>query len=238
MKIIEYRGALDIDVQFNDDFNTIVTNKQYNDFKKGSIKNPNYKSVCGVGYLGQGTHGAKTDEDAYRTWKHMIERCYDSKLHEKYSSYKDCYVCEEWHCFQNFAEWYNQNYYEIINQRMALDKDILYKNNKIYSESTCIFVPQSINSLFIKANSTRGNLPIGVHLCCRKNKNKYQAQCGDGSGNSVHLGFYDSIEEAFYEYKKYKEQLIKQLADIYYIDGLIPKKLYIAMYNYEVGIDD
>ena len=236
MQIIEYRGALDIDVRFNDEFNTVVTNKQYSDFKKGAIKNPNYKSVFGIGYLGQGIHGAKTDKDAYRTWKHMLERCYDSKLHEKYPNYKECEVCEEWLCFQNFAEWYNQNYYEITNQCMALDKDILHKNNKIYSESTCIFVPKSINSLFIKANVTRGSLPIGV--CFVKDRNKYSANCGDGAGHKVHLGFYDSIEEAFYEYKKYKEQLIKQLADLYYIDGLIPRKLYLAMYNYEVEIDD
>ena len=39
MEIIDYRGVNDIDIQFED--GTIVTNKDYNNFKKGLIKNPN-----------------------------------------------------------------------------------------------------------------------------------------------------------------------------------------------------
>ena len=37
-----------------------------------------------------------------------------------------------------------------------LDKDILVKGNKLYSEDTCSFVPAEINTLFCKANKTRG----------------------------------------------------------------------------------
>ena len=41
MTIIKYRKSEDIDIQFEDE--TIVKNKTYNNFKKGNIKNPNYK---------------------------------------------------------------------------------------------------------------------------------------------------------------------------------------------------
>ena len=41
MTIIEYRNNNDIDIQFED--GTVVKNKSYNNFKKGKIKNPNYK---------------------------------------------------------------------------------------------------------------------------------------------------------------------------------------------------
>lgn len=41
MTIIKYRNNQDIDVQFED--GTIVKHKQYISFKKGNIKNPNYK---------------------------------------------------------------------------------------------------------------------------------------------------------------------------------------------------
>ena len=41
MTIIAYRGIKDIDVQFED--GTVVEHKQYDAFKKGKIKNPNYK---------------------------------------------------------------------------------------------------------------------------------------------------------------------------------------------------
>ena len=36
---------------------------------------------------------------------------------------------------------------------MCLDKDILYKNNTIYSKDTCIFIPERINILFTKNNA-------------------------------------------------------------------------------------
>ena len=46
------------------------------------------------------------------------------------------------------------------------------------------------------------------------------------------------MEEAFQYYKTFKENYIKQVADDYYSQGLIPKKLYDAMYRYEVEITD
>jgi hypothetical protein len=55
---------------------------------------------------------------------------------------------------------------------MALDKDILYKGNKIYSPDTCVFVPQEINALFVKNDANRGDLPIGVFYTLTKT-NKY-----------------------------------------------------------------
>ena len=43
MTIIAYRGAQDIDVQFEDGY--VVHNKSYGNFKKGKIKNPNKPNV-------------------------------------------------------------------------------------------------------------------------------------------------------------------------------------------------
>ena len=42
MTIIDARGTHDIDVQFNDEFNTIYQHKKLTDFYRGKIKNPNY----------------------------------------------------------------------------------------------------------------------------------------------------------------------------------------------------
>ena len=42
MTIVRYGGNADIDVRFDD--GTIVEHKQYNDFKKGKIKNPYFPS--------------------------------------------------------------------------------------------------------------------------------------------------------------------------------------------------
>ena len=234
MTIVRYGGRNDIDVQFDD--GTIVEHKAYCSFKKGSIKNPMTPSVYGVGFIGKGRfkpydkNGKPTK--CYKTWQDMLRRCYDHKWHEKEPTYKGCIVCKEWWNFQVFAEWYYEHYYEFGNERMALDKDILKKGNKIYSAESCTFVPQFINSLFTKSNKIRGKYPIGVS----KHGNKFKAKLNKGNGKQIHLGHYDTPEEAFLAYKQAKEQYIKQIANEY--KGKIPYRLYEGMINYEVDIND
>ena len=57
-----------------------------------------------------------------------------------------------------------------------------------------------------------------------------------GKSKQEFLGYYETQEKAFEIYKYYKERNIKQVADYY--KGRIPDKLYDALYNYEVEIDD
>ena len=233
--IINYENANSIYVQFQDKYKAIV-HTRYDNCKKGRIKNPYHPSVYGIGCLGQGKYCSSIngkENKMYRVWIGMFNRCYNESLHKKYETYKGCTVCEQWHNFQNFGEWYEKNYYEIDGERMELDKDILKKGNKIYGPETCIFVPHRINSLFIKSDKTRGDLPIGVSYS--KSNEKYQVQCNNGR-ELQHLGFYDNIEEAFLVYKSFKEQCIRITAEEY--KNIIPKKLYQAMNNYYVEFYD
>ena len=120
---------------------------------------------------------------------------------------------------------------------MCLDKDILVKHNKIYSTETCIFVPNTINLLFVKNDNKRGKSLIGTTPF----KGKYVAQCNllnpeTGKSKKEYLGLYDTQEKAFEVYKYYKEKNIKQVADYY--KEQIPDKLYQSLYNYIVEIDD
>ena len=173
----------------------------------------------------------------YSTWHSMLQRCYDSKYHERYPTYKGCTVEDYLLNFQHICKWLEENYYEIPGERMHLDKDILCKRNKIYSRKTCIFVPQRINELFVKHDSARGKNPIGVSDLPSGN---YQVNCNNGYGKYVYLGTYNTKEEAFQIYKEYKEKIIKEVIDSY--EGIIPEpyysKLKTAMYNYKVEIDD
>ena len=234
MVIIRYSNWDDIDVQFDD--GTILEHREYGNFKKGTIKNPCSPSVYGVGYFGIGEfksideNGKKTK--CHDTWHDMHRRCYDHKFHEKQPTYENCKVCEAWHDYQVYAKWHNENYYEIEGQTMALDKDILCKGTKVYSADTCVFVPLSINSLFVKRDNERGEYPIGVS----KHGNKFRVHLSKGNGKPILLGAYDTVEEAFQAYKQAKEAYIKEVAEEY--KGKIDHRAYEALMKYEVEITD
>lgn len=236
--IIKYNNYDNIDIYFPQ-YDWTYKNSNYEVFKKGNIKCPYEPRVYGIGYVGEGKYDIIKNKKYYKTWQSMLQRCYDKNFHKKESTYKNCKVCEEWHNFQNFAEWYEENFYQINNETMCLDKDILIKSNKIYSPNTCVFVPKRINSLFVKSDNIRGILPIGVSYC--KLKNKFRATCNiydfkNKKSKTKHIGYYNTSQEAFYHYKKFKENYIKEVADLY--KNKIPKKLYDAMYKYEIRIDD
>ena len=237
--IIRYRYRRDIDIYFPE-YDWIFKHAEYKNFKKGNVKCPYEPRVFGHGYIGEGKYkptGNGKHIDGYNIWYNMLMRCYDPKYQEKKPTYKGCTVEDYLLNFQHMAEWIENNYYEVPGEVMHLDKDILFKGNKIYSRDTCIFVPERINSLFTKRDNARGNDPIGVYL---NPSGSYQASCNNGYGKSVYLGSYSTKDEAFQVYKQYKENVIKETIDSY--EGKIPEPFYsrlkTAMYNYKVEMDD
>jgi hypothetical protein len=237
MVVDEYNSFSDVWVKFiNSDYRTRTT---WQRFIEGMVKNPYDLRVYGIGYIGEGKYKVSENKKLtpiYKIWSSMIQRCYDDKFIKKHPSYKGSKVSEEWLCFQNFAAWYDQNYYEVSSHKMHLDKDILIKGNKTYSPETCVFVPQSINKLFTKTDAKRGKYPIGVTWDISNKCNPFKVQCNDGTGKQIRLGHYDSQEKAFLVYKKFKEKIIKQLAEDY--KEMIPVLLYDALIKYEVEIAD
>ena len=239
MVIKEYRNNMDIDVYFPE-YDWTFEHVQYNTFKRGKIKCPYEPRYFGKGYLGEGKYKLSKNgkiKKEYKIWYHMLERCYDPKLHERYPTYKGCAVEEYLLNFQHMGEWIENNYYKVPGEKMHLDKDILCKGNKVYSRETCIFVPQRINKLFTKSDKSRGKDPMGI---IELPKGNYQVYCKNGYGKQIHLGIYSTKEEAFNTYKQYKEKVIKEVINSY--KGKIPEpqytKLREAMYNYKVEIDD
>ncbi|MBQ2397368.1 MAG: hypothetical protein II304_10105 [Bacteroidales bacterium] len=166
------------------------------------------------------------DEDLYKCWWAMINRCYNTN-NCKHFAYIDCKVCDEWKYLSNFKSWFDLHYVS----GWHLDKDILIKGNRVYSPSTCCFVPAEINLTFTKRKNCRGALPIGVNV----RGNKYEASIRVYDKRH-YLGVYNTIEESFNAYKKAKELHIKELADKYK-DRLEPR-VYEALYNYQVEITD
>jgi hypothetical protein len=233
MIITKYNNALDLWVEFEKGKPIHTT---FNNFIKGQVRNPYDKTIYGVGFLGEGEFKAyistQTPTIEYKLWSRVMERCYCDSYLKKRPSYIGCSVDQRWYSFQNFAKWYGENYYEVEDEMMHLDKDILVKGNKIYSPETCVFVPARINMLFTKSNAKRGMFPIGVSLY----NGRYKAYSNNSKGKKVTIGSYDSIEEAFHSYKTFKEKVIKEVAEEY--KDRIPNSLYESLLQYKVEITD
>lgn len=242
IKCIIYNNARDIVVEFQDEHKARV-HTGWNKFKDGGVINPYHPNIYG-GMIGTKypSFDGEIIKKEYFTWHNMLKRCYDKieKERDKSSSYKDVVCCKEWLLYENFYEWIHlQDNWNVLSNsdvKFTLDKDILSKGNKFYSPEMCCLVPENVNKLFIKRGSARGKYPIGVVY--HKASNSFVAQSNDGTGIQVHLGCYSSPEEAFYVYKKYKENLIKKIAQEEYDKGNITKNCYDAMMNYEVEITD
>lgn len=223
MKIIKDNGSSVI-VEFQDEHKYQVETI-YQNFEKCQIKNPYDKTVFGVGYVGGGGYAPRINgiSPSQYVWHDMMERCYSDKLSNVHNSYYGIStVCEEWHNYQNFAKWYNNNFYIIGYGRMHLDKDILVPGNKEYNPQNCMFVPQRINMLFSNKPNKRG-LPNGI----TKIKSGYKAVY-----NTYIIGTYGTVEEAYIHYAEVKEYNIKEIAEEY--KNKIPKRLYEALINYKV----
>ena len=161
-------------------------------------------------------------------WRNMLYRCYDKEWLEKNSTYIGCYVCDEWLVFSNFWKWFKVNYIK----GYELDKDILSpKDNKHYSPDTCCFIPHKLNTILLKCNTLRGDYPIGVS----KIGNTFCSHVRI-DGKITYLGSFETEKEAFGAYKKAKEDYVKTVAQKYYDNGEITKRVYDALMNYKINI--
>ncbi|MCM3444363.1 hypothetical protein [Metabacillus halosaccharovorans] len=175
MCVDEYNTHNDIWVRFIDTGTLVHTT--YQNFANGKVKDPMCPSVFGIGYLGdEGEYQVKINNETtpqYMTWQSMLRRCYSFISLIKYPCYKGCSVDNRWLNYQVFGKWYDENYYDIEGETISLDKDILVEGNKVYSESTCLFVPKSINTMFArckdknrilnKLETYKGKMPDDVY---------------------------------------------------------------------------
>ena len=178
---------------------------------RGRVKDKLKPTVFGVGITGD-VPNKITDGDVfkeYKVWSKMLQRCYDVKLHERYNTYIGCSVSDNFRYFQYFKEWCN-NQVGFDQPNFELDKDLLMKGNKIYSEDTCLFLPHQINSTLTKSDKARGKYPIGVTVDKRVGRFFAQMVIGD---EQKKFGYSSTPEGAFYAYKEAKEAYIKELAE-------------------------
>ena len=167
----------------------------------------------------------------------MLERCYSDNFKNKHPTYKDCEVSDNFKSYEYFYEWCNKQIgfgNDGNGNPFQLDKDLLIKGNKVYSEDSCVFLPQEINKVLTKRESMRGEHLIGVHWS--KTNKAFVAQVNKGKGKRENLGYFNTELEAFNAYKIAKESFIKEQAEKW--KSQIDVRAYEALMKYTVNITD
>lgn len=229
--VIDYQNSDNVTVKFLK--TGYVTTIQAYHIKDGAIKDRMHPSVYGVGVLGEAQasdNGKKLPE--YRVWRGLLARCYNSKTKLKTPSYDGCTVSDNFKHYSYFKDWCSSQigFGEV---GWELDKDILVRGNKVYSENTCVFVPKEVNLLLLTAKGIRGTHPIGVAF--HKRSGSYRATISEYD-KQVHLGSYASSEDAFNAYKVAKEAYVKEVANKW--KDKVDVRVYEALMNYQVEITD
>lgn len=232
-KVLKYNDRANVEIQFlNTGFETVA---RLDNIRNGKVKDPYAPSVCGVGVLGtrypSSEYGVSTKE--YVLWTSMLSRCYSDIFKKKRPTYECCEVSENFKSYEYFYEWCNKQV-GFNNKDWQMDKDLLIKGNKVYSENTCVFIPSEINLTLVKSTASRGEHLIGVYWS--KTANAFVARVRKNKGKQEHLWLFKTELEAFNAYKKAKEAFVKEQANKF--KSQIDPRAYNALMNYQVEIDD
>ena len=232
-KILKYNNAKEVEIQFiNTGFEVVV---ELGHIRNGNVKDQYSPSVFGVGVTGTKylttINGRNIKE--YMLWCNMLRRCYSDNFKKKNPTYEGCEVGDKFKSYEYFYEWCHSQV-GFANKDWQLDKDLLIKGNKVYNESTCVFIPKDINSLLTKSAASRGEHLIGV--CWSKTHKAFRAMVRKNKGKQEHLGLFNTEIEAFNAYKKAKESFIKEQANQWKSE--IDPRAYNTLMNYEVNSDD
>ena len=232
-KVLKYNDSYNVEIQFlKTGYETVA---RLGDIRNGEVKDPHSPSVYGIGVVGTKypitVNGVSTKE--YDLWKGMLRRCYSDSFKKRCPTYEDCEVSENFKSYEYFYEWCNEQI-GFYNEGWQLDKDLLVKGNKVYSENTCVFIPQEINLLLVKRDNNRGEYLIGVSW--HKKDNAFVAMVSKNKGKREHLGYFKTELEAYNAYKQVKESFIKEQANKW--KGKIDERAYNALMNYKVNMGD
>ena len=232
-KILKYDDARNVEIQFLKTGYEMFAH--LGNIKIGNVKDHYSPSVFGVGMLGtkypSKINGRTTKE--YMLWKNMLKRCYSDTYQKKKPTYEGCKVSDNFKSYEYFYEWCHKQV-GFNNEDWHLDKDLLVKGNKVYSENSCVFIPFEINSLLTKRESMRGEYLIGV--CWHKRDKVFTATVSKNKGKQEHLGSFKTELEAYNAYKQAKESFIKEQANKW--KGEIDGRAYEALMEYTVEITD
>lgn len=232
--IVQYNSPTDVYIRFID--TGYETKSRITNILSGKVKDKLLPSVYGVGVVGEKMNLKERGKNKeYNLWVRMLDRCYSDKEHIS-RRYKDCVVSDNFKYFPYFKEWCNKQVgFGCTDEKgnlFALDKDILSTGSSIYSENTCVFVPQEINNQLTNTKISNGNYGIGVSLT---KSGKYKASISK-YGKTTNIGIYETDYEANLAYKQAKEAHIKELANKW--KDQIDPRAYEVLISWNVEITD
>lgn len=229
-EVVDYVRSSEVYVKFINTGNIVKT--RVGKIRNGVIKDAMMPVVYGVGFMGVGDKHKSNYKVAYNKWCSMLFRCYGEKSKIENPTYSECTVCEEWHNFQNFAQWFEKNYPGGKSQEWQLDKDLKVIGNKIYSPETCIFIPQNINLFTVSRQNDRGEYMIGVTW--NKEKKKFRAQCNNPfTVKNEHIGYFSDELSAHLAWRSVKSAYADRLAKSQKLDYVRD-----AILNYKYALDN
>lgn len=164
----------------------------------------------------------------YSVWLMLMSRCLDEDHKKKHPAYMDCTISENFKNYSYFYDWCERQI-GFHCEDSLLDKDLLFPDNKLYSENTCTFIPILVNNSLSKKQKNSGCYPMGVSI--RKNTGVFRAIIGKYN-KKVELGTFSTPEAASAKYKMEKKKYLIELAEIY--KHRLDPRAYDALINYDV----
>lgn len=167
----------------------MIYGKGINDIKRG-----------GVSYIDSA--GKRKIKRFYTVWSNMLLRCYNKSVKDKYRTYCNTTVCDDWLTLSIFKRWFDDNYID----GWHLDKDLLNEKARCYSPENCRFVPRSLNNLFTNRGNDRGPYLLGVSYS--KEHKKFRSSLNFGNGNQCHIGYFETEKKAHKKYIQKKVEFV------------------------------
>lgn len=238
--LIKYEGRRRIWHKDGDESNNwyknllMVSEQDYKDLKAGKItwQELNLEQE----YI---EYENKASQTAYKIYNGIVKRCSDTTDDDNVRS---CYgMSTMWQGWiddpKSFVIWYLNNYYEVDDEEMDVDKDLFGDGSGMYHPDFCCILPKGLNTLlanskkhYKKGETSENTLPLGVRLS-EKTK-KYYGEITFTGDEPLQLSEWDTPEEAFAEYK------LMKLSDIYRVAAKykrkVPKKIYDALLKVDV----
>lgn len=172
-----------------------------------------------VRIIGRREHNAPmtpTERAAYRVWQVMIYKCFDKSIPIEVR--RENNVSSRFKDFKSFQAWFEVQACCELDQ-VYLNKDLLYKHNRVYSDATCVLLPKPVHDLLKECRVTKSDLEQLSHELE-----------GSITGNR------ENAVEAAYEAAKAEMEASLRIVAEKYKDVLDPRA-YKALIEYKIEVE-